>query len=140
MPDFDGISTMCTKRTAMTLVELLVAVSLLTTVISLATGLSMRINRVWKEIGQARIALAELNNQLDTLLRLDPPNAAQAITALRLSDYCRRGLCNPTITGYIQESPVGMRITLEITWDRPHGGKPIQLSGWILEPQSEPIP
>ncbi len=118
-------------RNGFTLVELLAAVVILTTVIGLVTGLSVRISRVWKDIGQSQIAVAELSNQLDRLTRLQPQQAEEAIRALQPSVHCRRTLANPQLSGQLASTDIGLQITLQLNWNRYTPGKPIQLAGWI---------
>lgn len=127
------------SRWGFTLVELLAAMVVLTTVIGLVTGLSVRISRVWKDIGHCQIAVAELSNQLDRLTRLEPQQAEEAILALQPSEHCRRTLANPQLAGQLAATDIGLQITLQLNWDRYSPGKPIQLAGWIagIPPGSE---
>ncbi len=112
-------------------IELLVAAVLLMTVMTFVTTLMFRVNRVWSEIGQHRVAAMELSNQLEQLTRLTRDEATLAIKALQPSSLCKSTLPEPTLVGETSEDELGIRIELQINWQRLPPGPPLVLSGWL---------
>ncbi len=120
----------CDRR-GVSLIELLVSALLLMTIMSFVTTFCVQIDRVWKDIGQHRVALCELSNQLEGLTRLKPEAAQQALEALVPSETCRRTLQRPELTGNLVEDDLGMRVVLQLNWQRRYSGKPVTLAGWL---------
>lgn len=115
------------------MVETLVAIVLLTVTVSMIAAMSVRIHHIWKEISHRRVAVAELNNQLELLTRLPLAELDQAIRNLQVSDACLSILSEVTLEGETIEDPLGTRVTLRINWQRKVPGKPLQLSGWVSD-------
>lgn len=115
------------------MVETLVAIVLLTVTVSIIAAMSVRIHHIWKEISHRRVAVAELNNQLEPLTRLPLAELDQAIKNLQVSDACLSILSEVTLEGETIEDPLGARVTLRINWQRKVPGKPLQLSGWVSD-------
>jgi hypothetical protein len=123
-------------RSGITMIELIVSAVLLMTVMSFATTLCFRINQVWSDIGQHRVALNELSNQLETITRLDVAAAKLAVAEIQPTEVCRRTLIDPEIRGEVTTDNLGTRIQLQINWNRTHPGTPMKLVGWLI-PSSE---
>lgn len=122
-----------TARRGVTLVEVLVAVLLSTAVVSLIASMSVRIHHIWKEINHRRIALVELNNQLEQLTRLPHGQMQSALENLQASTACQTVLDDVSLDGEMTRDQLGTRITLRINWQRRVPGLPLQLSGWLID-------
>ena len=125
-------------RRGVSAIEMLVAAVLLMTVMSFATTLMFRINRVWSAIGQHRVAAMELSNQLEQLTRLSRDEVALAIKNLQPSDSCRRTLSEPLLVGTVSADALGTRIELQLNWQRLPPGSPLILSGWLTSSPTAP--
>lgn len=119
-------------------IELMVAAAVLMTVMTFVTTLMFRVNRVWSEIGQHRVAAMELSNQLDQLTRLTRAEATLAIKSLQPSNLCRSTCPAPTLVGETSEDELGIRIELQINWQRLPPGPPVVLSGWLTTAATSP--
>lgn len=124
-------------RSGFSLVELAVVATIVATIITLSTTLTVKTAHVWKDIAQCRVAVAELNNHLDRLTRMEPDEARQAIAMMQPSSYCRPTLANPQIAAEISPCDLGWHITLQLTWNRRHIDRPVRMTGWIVR-QPEP--
>lgn len=119
-------------REGFSLIELIVAASVMVAVMTLVTTLCIRIHRVWKEIGDHRVAVSELSNQLEHLTELDIKQLPAELEQLEVSSVLRTTLKSPTISGELRETELGPQIILQLNWTRPYTGKPVTLSGWVI--------
>jgi len=119
-------------RCGVTMAELLISLVLLTTVISVFTTMTVHIHHVWREISYRRIALAELNNQLEFLTQLPATDLANAVEQLEVSAECQSLLSEAKLTGTFEPDNLGTRVTLQINWKRKVEGLPLELIGWSL--------
>jgi hypothetical protein len=114
-----------------TLLEVLVAFSLLTSVLSLSVPLAVRHGRLLTSARHYRLALAELTNQLERLTALPPEDVEQAATAVSVSEFTAAHLPGAELSGAIQSADLGRRITLSIVWDEPQRrAAPLKLTAW----------
>lgn len=121
------------SRRGLSYAEVLVAATVLTTIMSLVTVSSFRISRVWKDVRQQQSALNELTSQLDRLTMLPAEQVADLLDSVEASDECKELLSQPKLSGRMKEqSPFGHRLTVSITWQNHAGerGNPLQLSAW----------
>ncbi len=131
------------KRSGILTVELLVAAVTLLSVITFFTTCSFQIRLVWKDIRHQRIAMEELNNQLESITQLSEGETSTALENLTPSTICKNSLQNPKLTGTLKKDLLGTRLTLQLNWDKRHPGKPLEISGWIrntppkVNPQSQ---
>ncbi len=119
------------SRSGILTVELLVAAITLLSVITFFTTCSFQIRLVWKDIRHQRIAMEELNNQLESITQLNENQASTALANLTPSTLCKNALRNPKLTGSLKRDLLGTRLTLQLNWDKRHPGKPLEVSGWI---------
>ena len=112
-------------------IELIVSTVLLMTVMTFVTSMSFRVNQIWKQIGQQRIAVGELSNQLERLTVLSPDEIQAEIADLRPSDYCARSLDQPELVGVMSDDAIGIRVELKLNWQRRYPAPPIELTGWL---------
>jgi len=111
------------SRHGTTIIEFVVACSLLTALILLVVPSAVRIGRAQRIVRHERIALDELTNQLDRLAQLPLSQIKQEITSLTPSEFALAGLQSPRLSGAIQESEEGHRLVLKITWDSSGGSE-----------------
>ncbi len=134
-PRCDDLQPICatTAHCGVTLVEVLVAILLSTVVVSMIASMSVRIQHIWKEINHRRIALTELNNQLEELTRLPHDQMLSALGNLQADTACQTVLDDVRLEGEAIPDQLGTRITLRINWQRRVPGLPLQLSGWLID-------
>lgn len=126
-------------RRGLNTVELLVALTLLTTALTVGTQVVVRAKGVLDDHRDYRIALDEASNLLDTLTVASPDALDARLEALQPSPTLSKHLNNPTLSGGSERDSLGARITLRLTWG-PVGQAPkaIVLSGWHIEPPQTP--
>ncbi len=128
----------CHSRQGVTAIELVVSAMLLITVMTFMTSLCFRINLVWKDIGHHRVAVGELSNQLESLQRMTPQGAREALQIIQPSSLCRQTLRDPELRGQIVRDDLGERVVLQINWTRRHPGQPIELAAWLPSDSAQP--
>jgi len=121
--------------------EILVAFSLLTTVMGVAMPLVVRHGRLLTAQREYRIALDELENQLDRLTALPETELSAAIKQLSPSEFVAARLHDAMLTGEITREEIGSRIMLRLSWDETHRREaPVMLSGWVFSTSTEEEP
>lgn len=111
--------------------DLFVALTLLATVMSVATPLAVRHLRLLKSQRDYRLALDELANQLERLTPLPAPELDRAVAALRPSPFIAERLPGAAIAGMLDDAAPGRRITLRLVWNSPGRHEaPVALAGW----------
>jgi hypothetical protein len=122
-----------TSRFGITLMETLVAMILLTAVLSMTTTACSRIQQIWKSIAYQRVATIELSNQIEALTRLTRAEVEPALEHLEVSPECRRTLLQPTLLGRLATDELGTRIELRLTWQSHPTPLSIEMAGWLIE-------
>ena len=124
-------------------VEMLVAASLLVTVMSFSVSGFQRINGIWKDIRDRRLAVCELSNQLEELTRLSPDELDAALPELKSSKPCAASLKQAKLSAAQVEDTLGPRIDLTLTWRPRQAGfaednvRTVTLSGWLSQSDQE---
>lgn len=119
------------NRRAMTLLESLVALSLLAVTLSVAAQFSVRHDRLLTDLRAYRVAVEELTDRLDHLVRLPPTERAAAIAALEEE--------GSPVTATAEPDDLGVRVVVAYEWPAPHASRPrLRLSGWAYDPPSAP--
>ena len=122
-----------------TTVELLVAFSLLTTVLGASLPLVVRHGRILVSARHYRLALDELSNQVERLTALAPTELPAAIERLEPSPFTARRLPGAKLKGRLDAAEVGKRLTLEIVWDEPQRrDAPVVIAAWIPPDETAP--
>ena len=132
------ISRTTNRHRGFTITELVVAASLLVTVLSVITPLAVRSNRLWQQTRYYRLAVEELTNQLEYLTSLDSAQRAEALEKLAPSMAISNTLPNPVLTAETRSDDDGNRLILSLTWDRLGENVPVTLVGWFEPPPVEP--
>ena len=118
-----------------TTIEVLVAFTLLISVLSLSTPLVVKHGRLLAAQRDYRLALDELSNQIERLSALPEPELASAVQRLAPSEFITARLSGVELRGQLDAAASGRRITLCITWDEPERSRaPVTLAAWILSP------
>ncbi len=114
-------------RRGTTVVDLLVAATLLATMITTVMTLTVRGGRLRQQTRQHQLALDELANQLQRLLSLDDDARAASLRELEPSPHLQSSLPGCTLKA---ETPGDDRLVLSLNWDRPIDSVPVRLTGW----------
>jgi len=131
------------RRRGTTMIELIVACSLLATLILVVVPSVIRIGQVQRTMRHDRIALDEMSNQLERLTELPFSQINQEIPKLTASEFATNGLPNPQLSGEIEESELGYQIVLQMSWDSPGRiAVPLRMATWIFpnEDVSQEVP
>lgn len=119
------------RRTGGMMVELVVAATLLVALIGTFTPMSLSAGRLWQQTRQHQLALDELSNQLDRLLVLSEPDRAAAIESLQPSAAALAALPEASLSAVQQSDRDGVRVKVELSWQRAVPAVPLSLTGWI---------
>ena len=121
------------RRRGGTLVEFVVACSLLASLMLLLVPSAIRIGRVQRMSRHDRIAMDEVTNQLDRLSQLPLSDIEQELDTLTPSDFASAGLPNPKLRGTLDEAAEGYRLALHISWDSPgRNTAPLSMAIWLF--------
>ncbi len=88
-------------------------------VMSLVVRMTFSVDRVWRDVGQHRVAMQELSNQLDRLTMLPSDQLASAMKSLEVSEVVKRTLPAANLQSELIRDELGVRIVLRIDWQRP---------------------
>ena len=125
-------------RNGTTLLELVVAAVLISTMISVAAPLILRCNRLWQDTQRVQLATDEVTDQLERLVAMNPAERSVALQSLTVSEDVARVFPDSTLRGTLAEDDLGRRIILEFDWKRPGDPLPVTLVRWLdALPESE---
>ncbi len=120
-------------------IEVIVALSLLTTTLTLSLPLVVRHGRLLTAQRHYRLALDELSNQLERLTALPEDKLAEALQRLAASPFTASRLPGVELSGQLEPADIGARLTLELTWDEPRQrAAPVALAAWIPAASQQP--
>jgi hypothetical protein len=120
------------RRCGISSLEVLVSLTLLTSVLALATPLIVAHGRLLKQQRYYRLALDELSNQHERLSTLPAEELSAAIEALTPSPLATERLPGAALRGELADARFGRRLTLEIWWDEPNrDAAPVRLTAWF---------
>ncbi len=118
------------QRSAVTVIEAIVSAGLMLVVMSLVVRMTFSVDRVWRDVGQHRVAMQELSNQLDRLTMLPSDQLASAMKSLEVSEVVKRTLPAANLQSELIRDELGVRIVLRIDWQRPVPAKPLMMAAW----------
>jgi len=125
---FSGTSTL----------EVLVAFTLLTTVLTLSLPLVVRHGRLLMTARHYRLAIEELSDQLERLTAMRDAEVQSALERLTPSEFTASRLPGAELSGKLEPADFGQRLTLQIVWNEPQRrAAPVSLAAWIL-PAAQP--
>ncbi len=118
-------------RRGLSLTEVVVAATLVLSMIGLLTPLTVRVGRVWQNTRQYRLASNELANQMEMLTSLDKANCEAALLNLKTSEIVAESLSEAMLHGELVSDQDGTRLILKLDWDRGSNSIPLSLVGWL---------
>ena len=122
-------------RRATSSIEVLVAFTMLTTVLSVSVPLLIRNDRLLAAHRDYRVALDELSNQLDRLTALPSAELPQAMERLAPSAFVATRLPGAELNGQLEPGDLGTHLTLKLSWDEPQRRHaPVALAAWVFAP------
>jgi hypothetical protein len=111
---------------------MLVAFTLLGSVLTVATPLVVRHSRLLTAHSEYQLALEEVSNQLERLTALPAAELPSAVEALQPSEFAAAHLHGAQLKAELTEADRGERLTLRLAWDEPQRhAAPVALSAWI---------
>lgn len=120
------------QRRAITSFELIVAFSLVATVIGLSAPLIVRHGRLLATARHYRLAIEELTNQLERIAALPPTEIDATVDNIEVSKFAAEKLPGAELTGEIHDAEYGRRVTLHIVWDEPQRREnPLAMTAWV---------
>jgi|JI7StandDraft_1071085.scaffolds.fasta_scaffold134113_2 hypothetical protein len=123
------------KKRGISKVELLVASSLLSSMVLIAIPLITRLQNVWKSTRMYQIATLELANRMEALRDLEPGACEAAIRSLQLSERLRDSLPNAELFGEMVRVEEETRVILRMRLDPIVRREPLVLIGWLRNDQ-----
>jgi hypothetical protein len=121
-----------TRRRAVTSFEVLVAFSLVATVIGMSAPLIVRHGRLLATARHYRLAVEELTNQLERVAALPPADIDEAVSSINVSDFTAEKLPGAELTAELHDAEFGRRVTLHIVWDEPQRREtPLTMTAWV---------
>lgn len=127
-------------RRGTTLLECIVAASILSIAIATVTMAVFRIGRIWTDTGHYRIAMQEVSNHLESLTQLPPDQVQIAIDSLAVSSDVARSLVDAKFNGELIQDEFGDRVKLALTWGDGRTTRPIRMTAWLAQPITEDNP
>jgi hypothetical protein len=124
------------QRSGVLKIEAMVACVVLIAAMNFASKGIYRINHLWNDTHRYQFAINELSNQMEVLSRLSKEDASIALESLSPSAECKNVLGSPKLDGETVEDEFGTRVTLKLSWLRPHP-KPPELTGWLARSQKQ---
>lgn len=122
------------SRHGTSMTELLVAATLLISALAFAGPLAVRSGRLQQDARHYQSALDELSNQLELLTALENDGREAALVDLVPSQAAQAALPHPQLSSEMIDDADGLRLVLQIHWDRLGRPKPLTLVGWIQVP------
>jgi hypothetical protein len=120
------------------ILEVLVSFTLLTSVLALSTPLVLRHGRVLVTARHYRLAFEELTNQLERLSALPEQEVRSAVESLAPSEFASAHLPGVELKGKLEPAEIGQRLTLEIVWDEPQRREaPLKMTAWLFPGASQ---
>jgi hypothetical protein len=127
------------RRHGTSATEVIVAATLLLSMIGLVVPTTVRAGRIWRDSRHYQIAMNELSNQFEFLSSLDDAERAKALEQLQVSEQARRSLSDASIEASLATKEDGVRLTLSLNWNRGVDAKPVKIVGWLTSSVNDSI-
>jgi hypothetical protein len=120
-----------TRRRATSTLEIIVALTLLVSVLGLSVSLIIRHGHLLVAQRHYRQALDELSNQMERVTALPGGNLPQALKQLSISEFTTSRLVDSKLTAESKPADIGQRVTLQLTWNESRG-QSVSMTGWVF--------
>ena len=117
--------------------EVIVAATLLLSMIGLVVPTTVRAGRIWRDARHLQIAMNELSNQFEYLSSLSDAERTAALSQVQVSEQARQSLSNASLEASLATKEDGVRLILSLNWDRGIETKPIKIMGWLSSSVSD---
>jgi len=124
-------------RSGSTALEALVAFTLLSAALTFATPLVVQHSRLLKAQRNYRLALDEVSNQIDRLSLLPADELSNALSQLKPSELIAAKLPGAELRGKLDDSDIGRRLTLRLSWQAQGSPTKVSLATWVLPASQE---
>jgi hypothetical protein len=125
--------TQCAGRAGTSSLEVIVAFTLLSSVLAFSTPLIVRHQRLITAQREYRLALDEATNQLDRLSILPRDELSAAVERLQPSEFLAERLSGAKLHGELQAADAGQCVTVSISWgDEQRTAAPVSLAAWFF--------
>ena len=118
-------------RRGMSSMEALIALMLLSSMLSFSLTLIVRHGRLLAAERNYRLALDELSNQLERLTVLPADELTDAVKQLKLSPFAANRLPDANLVGELSTADNGQRVRLQIT-SKTANGPTVSMAGWAF--------
>jgi hypothetical protein len=119
------------RRLGTSSLEVLVACTLLSSVLAVATPLVVKHGQLLRAQRDYRLALDELSNQLEQLQALPDARFAEAVATIAPSDFASARLPDLKLRAEVATIDTGQRLTLLATWNEIGRDRaPLSLAAW----------
>ena len=123
-------------KKGVSLTEVLVAATLVLSLIGLLFPMTARVGRVWQSTRHYRLACNELANQMERLTSLPIEQCEAELSTLKPSPELSEALPEVRLSGEIIRDQDGTRLLLRLDWSHGVNTVPLTLVGWF---DTEPI-
>lgn len=124
------------RRNGVSTVELTVACTLLSALFGIGGALFVRVYRIGQDAHYRSIALQEVANELELQLKQTDSQRAESTNDRKPSEAVLYRWPEAKFLYREVKDPLGTRITVELVLNPDPLAKTIQLSGWIVDDQS----
>ena len=122
-----------TRHLGSSSLEAIVSFTLLSAALTFATPLVVQHSRLLKAQRDYRLGLDEVSNQIERLSLLPTDELSGALSQLTPSALISAKLPGAELRGKLDDSDIGRRLMLRLTWPAPQGGPTtVSLSTWVL--------
>ena len=131
-------STITTRRKGGTLTEVLVAIGVLSTLMTVTLPMSIKLMRFRQVYRQRLLVVEELSNEMDRLTWQSPEQVHAEAGPLELPDELAQHLVDATLTLSLFDEESATRLQLSCSWQDRMGNTvpPVTLTGWVY-PQED---
>ena len=126
------------RRSGVTMIECVVAASVLLVAMGTVTTMSFRVGRLWMDVGNQRIAMSELTNTLELITELPRDEIDQALANLIPSPTAEARFDQPELIAERVRDEFGDRVILSLSWNAAYPIRAVQLVGWIETEEISP--
>lgn len=133
MSHFSHLSRRSPNRSGASSLEVIIAFTLLTGVLTASATLLVRNGRLLASQRHYRLALDELSNQMEQLSALSADELPKAVEQLTPSPFAVERLPGAKLQAELHAGDMGQRVTLSLQWQEPQReSAPVRLTAWVF--------